>query len=188
MTRFNNRNTVLINGVISTSDFGEFYAPNYLVSKNTYKNISIKFSVTTTDNTFSIGLMSSSVPANFIDLTHSIRFYNFGSFTSVDGGDNPYYSSDVFEITLKDGTVYFYQNGILKSSVTGVGVALRVGIVTGDSSSNIIHKVEIKLNQEIEITGLTNGQEYGIRVFPRNPKGQHQTRNDRGTALATPQA
>ena len=38
------------------------------------------------------------------------------------------------------------------------------------------------------ITGLTNGQLYGFRMFPRNMKNQYQTRMDRGTAKATPRA
>ena len=42
--------------------------------------------------------------------------------------------------------------------------------------------------KSIEITNLTNNQLYGFRMFPRNLKGQYQTRNDRGTATATPKA
>ena len=38
------------------------------------------------------------------------------------------------------------------------------------------------------ITGLTNDQLYGFRMFPRNMKNQFQTRMDRGTAEAMPKA
>lgn len=38
------------------------------------------------------------------------------------------------------------------------------------------------------ITGLTNDQLYGFRMFPRNMKNQYQTRMDKGTAEATPKA
>ena len=40
----------------------------------------------------------------------------------------------------------------------------------------------------VEIDNLINGQLYGFRMFPRNLKGQYQTRDDRGTATATPVA
>lgn len=40
----------------------------------------------------------------------------------------------------------------------------------------------------IEIDNLENNQLYGFRMFPRNLKGQYQTRDDRGTATATPVA
>lgn len=42
--------------------------------------------------------------------------------------------------------------------------------------------------KSIEITNLTNNQLYGFRMFPRNLKGQYQTRDDKGTATATPKA
>lgn len=36
---------------------------------------------------------------------------------------------------------------------------------------------------EITITGLTNDQEYGFRIFPRNLKGQYQTSLNGGGRL-----
>lgn len=53
------------------------------------------------------------------------------------------------------------------------------------SAYSEVIKLAIK---SIEITNLTNNQLYGFRMFPRNLKGQYQTRNDRGTATATPKA
>lgn len=40
--------------------------------------------------------------------------------------------------------------------------------------------------KSVTISGLTNDQLYGFRMFPANLKGQYQTRNDRGTAEGTP--
>lgn len=41
---------------------------------------------------------------------------------------------------------------------------------------------------EVTIPGLTNGQLYGFRMFPRNMRDQFQTEIDMGTAEATPKA
>lgn len=40
----------------------------------------------------------------------------------------------------------------------------------------------------VTVPNLTNGQEYGFRMFPRNLRGQYQTELNGATALGTPQA